>query len=70
MKRLIFAISAAVIISVAAFATSNATLIAPIPTVADNVIQAYYYHGHYYPFRHHGRSLSLPVEVVCKTPDY
>ena len=55
MKRVIFAFYAAAIVSVSAFATSTATFIAPSPAVADDVIEAYYYHGHYYPFRHHGR---------------
>jgi len=56
MKRVIFAISAAAIASVIACTTSNATPLAPIPaaTVTDNVIQVYYYHRHYYPYRYHG----------------
>jgi hypothetical protein len=58
MRRVIYAISSAAIISVVACATSNATPIAPLPTAmvpnAGNVVQVgYYYHGHYYPYRHH-----------------
>ena len=56
MIRMIFAISAAAIASVFACATSNAAPIAPIPaaTITDSVVQAYYYHRHYYPYRYHG----------------
>jgi hypothetical protein len=58
MRRVIYTISSAAIISMVACATSNAAPIAPIPTAAvpnaANVIQVgYYYHGHYYPYRHH-----------------
>ena len=58
MRQLIYAISSAAIISVAACATLNAAPIAPLPTAmvpnADNPVQVgYYYHGHYYPYRHH-----------------
>ena len=56
MKRLACAIVAAMVVSIAAYGTSKATPIAPIPgaatTNSDNVIRAYYYHHHYY--RHHG----------------
>jgi hypothetical protein len=55
MRRVIYAIPCAAIISMAACATSNAAPIAPIPTArvpnAVNLIQAgYYYHGRYYPY--------------------
>ena len=55
MKRLACAIVAAMVVFIAAYGTSKATPIAPIPgaatTNSDNVIRAYYYHHHYY--RHH-----------------
>jgi hypothetical protein len=58
MRRVIYAISSAAIISMAACATSNAAPIAPIPTAtvanAGNLIQVgYYYHGRYYPYPRH-----------------
>jgi hypothetical protein len=58
MRRVIYAISSAAIISMAACATSNAAPIAPIPTAAvanaGNLIQVgYYYHGRYYPYHRH-----------------
>jgi hypothetical protein len=58
MRRVIYAISSAAIISMAACATSNAAPIAPIPTAtvanAGNLIQVgYYYHGRYYPHPRH-----------------
>ena len=58
MRRVIYAISSAAIISMLACATSNAAPIAPIPTAAvpnaDNLIQVgYYYHGRYYPYHRH-----------------
>ena len=58
MRRVIYTISSAAIISMVACATSNATPIAPIPTAtvpnAANVIQVgYYYHGRYYPYARH-----------------
>jgi hypothetical protein len=59
MRRVIYAISSAAIISIVACATSNAAPIAPIPTAtipnAGNFIQVgYYYHGRYYPNQRHG----------------
>ena len=55
MKRLACAIVAAMVVFIAAYGTSKATPIAPIPGAAtnnsDNVIRAYYYHHRYY--RHH-----------------
>jgi uncharacterized lipoprotein YbaY len=57
MKRMLLAISAAAIASVFACATSSATPIAPIPAatvITDNVVQAHYYHHHFYPYRYHG----------------
>jgi hypothetical protein len=56
MNRVIYAISAAGIALVFACATSFAAPIAQIPTTAmtDNVTQAYYYHGAYYPYHYHG----------------
>jgi hypothetical protein len=58
MRRVIYAISSAAIISMVACATSNAAPIAPIPTAtvpnAGNLIQVgHYYHGRYYPYRGH-----------------
>ena len=56
MSRVIYAISTAAIALVFACATSFAAPIAQIPTTAitDNVTQAYYYHGAYYPYYNHG----------------
>jgi hypothetical protein len=58
MRRVIYAISSAAIISMVACATSNAASIAPIPTAtvpnAGDLIQVgYYYHGRYYPYHRH-----------------
>ncbi len=55
MKRVVLAIAIAVA-SAAVCGTSNAAPIASVPAVAgtDNVIQAYYYHRHYYPYRWNG----------------
>jgi hypothetical protein len=56
MKRLEFACALAAITFVAAYGTSNAAPIAPLPaavTNADNVISAHYWHGHYYPYYWH-----------------
>jgi hypothetical protein len=57
MRRVIYAISSAAIISMVACATSNAAPIAPIPTAtvpnAGNLIQVGYYHGRYYPYPRH-----------------
>jgi hypothetical protein len=58
MRRVVYAISSAAIISAVACSTSNAAPIAPIPagTVsnAGNLIQVgYYYHGRYYPYPRH-----------------
>jgi hypothetical protein len=58
MRRVIYSISSAAIICMAACATSNAAPIAPIPTAtvlnAGNLIQVgYYYHGRYYPYPRH-----------------
>jgi len=64
MKRLACAIVAAMVVSIAAYGTSKATPIAPMPgaatTNSDNVIRAYYYHhrhhygyyGHRYGYHH------------------
>ena len=56
MRRVIYAISSAAIISMVACATSNAAPIAPIPTAtvpnAGNLIQVGY-HGRYYPYQRH-----------------
>jgi hypothetical protein len=58
MRRVIYAMISAAIISMVTCATSNAARITPIPTItvpnAGNLIQAgYYYHGRYYPYRRH-----------------
>jgi hypothetical protein len=58
MRRVIYAISSAAIISIVACATANAAPIARIPTAtvlnAGNLIQVgYYYHGRYYPYPRH-----------------
>jgi hypothetical protein len=58
MRRVIYAISSAAIISMVACPTSNTAPIAPIPTArvpnAGNLIQVgYYYHGRYYPYHRH-----------------
>ena len=57
MKRVVFVIAVAVA-SAAVCGTSTAAPIAPVPAAitdnTDNVIQAYYYHRHYYPHRWHG----------------
>ena len=64
MKRLACAIVAAMVVFIAAYGTSKATPIAPMPgaatTNSDNVIRAYYYHhrhhygyyGHRYGYHH------------------
>jgi hypothetical protein len=54
MRRVIYAISSAAIVSTFACATSNAAPIAPIPTAivgesSDITQVGYYYHGHYHP---------------------
>jgi hypothetical protein len=55
MRRVVYAISSAAMISMFACATSNAAPIAPIPTAAvGNLVQVgYYYHGRYYPYHRH-----------------
>jgi hypothetical protein len=51
MRRVIYTISSAAIISMVACATSNAAPIAPIPTATvPNIQVGYYYHGRYYPY--------------------
>ncbi len=50
MKRGIFAFALAAITFVAAYGTSNAAPIAPLPEVAtsgSNIVKAYYWHHHY-----------------------
>ncbi len=50
MKRVIFAFALAAITFVAAYGTSNAAPIAPLPEVAtsrSNIVKAYYWHHHY-----------------------
>ena len=58
MKQMVSALTVAIVAFIALCGTSNAAPIAPLPaTVAantNNVIQAYYYHRHYYPYRWHG----------------
>jgi hypothetical protein len=59
MRRVIYAISSAAIISTVACA-ANAAPIAPISTATipktGNLIQVgYYYHGRYYPYHRHVR---------------
>jgi hypothetical protein len=58
MKRMIYAISIAVIAPVATCATLNAAPVAPIPMAivssAKHVEQVYYYHGQYYAYYNHG----------------
>jgi hypothetical protein len=75
MRQLIYAISSAAIISVAACATLNAAPIAPLPTAmvpnAGNVVQVgYYYHGHYYPYRQHGHYYHRGYYAQAHDPYY
>jgi len=56
MKRAAFAIVIGGLASVAVCGTSNASPIAPLPAGAmdnNNVVQAYYWHRHYYPYHWH-----------------
>ncbi len=56
MKRMVFAFALAAITFVAAYGTSNAAPIAPLPegvaTSSGNIVKAYYWHHHYYHHRH------------------
>jgi choline-glycine betaine transporter len=56
MKRMVFALALAALTFVAAYGTSNAAPIAPLPEgVASNssdIVKAYYWHHHYYHHRH------------------
>lgn len=56
MKRAVFALALAALTFVAAYGTSNAAPIAPLPegvaTYSGNVVKAYYWHHHYYHHRH------------------
>ena len=56
MKRVVFGVAVAAFASVAICGISIAAPIAPLPAAVTtgNVIQAYYYHGHYYRYRWHG----------------
>ncbi len=57
MKRLIFAIALTGVTSVVVCEASMAAPIAPLPAAAiagtDDVVQAYYWHHHYYPYHWH-----------------
>ena len=56
MKRVVLALTLAAFTSMAAYRTSNAAAIAPLPegvaTSSGNVVKAYYWHHHYYHHRH------------------
>ena len=65
MSRLV-AIFAAATAFVLACATSFATPIAPIPTAsADYVTQAYYYHGHHYPYYTMGITITVEAGIMA-----
>jgi hypothetical protein len=58
MKRTIIAIAVAAATFGSVCLPSQAAPIAPVNSAAtsnaSNIILAYYYHGHYYPYRYHG----------------
>ncbi len=57
MKRVIFASALAALTFMAAYGTSNAAPIAPIPeglaSNSNEIVKAYYYHHHYYRYHWH-----------------
>ncbi len=57
MKRVVLALTLAALTSMAAYGTSNAAPIAPLPegvaSNSGNVVKAHYWHHHYYPYYWH-----------------
>ncbi len=57
MRRVVFALALAALTFVAAYGTSNAAPIAPLPegvaTSSGNVVKAYYHHHHHYRYYWH-----------------
>jgi hypothetical protein len=55
-KSMIVLVSAAAIAVTVGSGVSKAAVMTPVPRMAadSNIIPAYYYHRHYYPYRWHG----------------